>query len=31
MSKKTNKNIAIYQSKDGAIKLRADSEKETVW
>ncbi len=26
-----NKNIAVYQAKNGAIELRADSEMETVW
>jgi len=26
-----NNNIAIYQAKNGAIELRADSDRETIW
>ena len=32
MAKKTqNKNIVIYQAKNGAIELRGDFTRETVW
>jgi death-on-curing family protein len=29
--KKDNQKLAIYQAKDGALELRQDAEKETVW
>ncbi|MBU4306944.1 MAG: virulence protein RhuM/Fic/DOC family protein, partial [Candidatus Aminicenantes bacterium] len=28
---KSQNNLAVYQTKDGAIELRADSDRETVW
>jgi len=28
---KSNKNLVIYQAKNGAIELRADAKKETIW
>ena len=29
--KQTQKNIVVYQSKSGAIELRGDFDKDTVW
>ncbi|MEK7552072.1 MAG: death-on-curing protein [Patescibacteria group bacterium] len=30
-SKQIKNNIVIYQAKNGAIELRADTQKETIW
>lgn len=31
MKKKINKNVVIYQAKSGAIELRGDFTRETIW
>jgi len=31
MAKKIGKNVVIYQAKSGAIELRGDFSKETIW